>query len=206
VTVWNDHSEIKRAGNTDFTSKSLSISLSDHSCTHVDAPVHFDPRPDAPSIDEVPLENFYTEAICLDFGEVPNRYEATVEDMEAALAASGEDIGPGDTVMIHMGIHNRLYGSPDYVHEFPGLSVPAVHWLADKGIGMFGVEAVSPAPEGEPNYLAHLACAERGITHMECLMNLDQLIGKGRFRFAGFPLKIKGGTASPIRAVAIFEN
>jgi kynurenine formamidase len=206
ITVWNDHSEVKRAGNTEFTSKSLSITMSDHSCTHVDAPVHFNPAPGAPSIDEVPLENFYTEAICLDFGDVPNNYEATVEDMEAALAASGEEIKPGDTVMIHMGIHNRLFGTPEYVHDFPGLSVEAVHWLADKKITMFGVETVSPAPEGEPNYLAHLACAERGITHMECLMNLDQLIGKGRFRFAGFPLKIKGGTASPIRAVAIFED
>ena len=78
-------------------------------------------------------------------------------------------------------------------------------WLADRGIGMFGVEAVSPAPEGEPNFQAHLACAERGITHMECLANLDKLVGRGRFRFIGFPLKIRGGTASPIRAVAIFE-
>jgi kynurenine formamidase len=40
---------------------------------------------------------------------------------------------------------------------------------------------------------------------MECLANLDKLLGRGRFRFAGFPLRIKGGTASPIRAVAIFE-
>ncbi len=64
VTVWNDHSEIKRRRYRIHLSKSLSITLSDHSCTHVDAPVHFDPRPDAPSIDEVPLENFYTEAIC----------------------------------------------------------------------------------------------------------------------------------------------
>ena len=32
-----------------------------------------------------------------------------------------------------------------------------------------------------------------------------ELVGRGRFRFIGFPLKIRGGTASPIRAVAIFE-
>jgi kynurenine formamidase len=50
-----------------------------------------------------------------------------------------------------------------------------------------------------------MACAKRGITHMECLANLDKLIGRGRFRFIGFPLKIRGGTASPIRAVAVFE-
>jgi kynurenine formamidase len=40
---------------------------------------------------------------------------------------------------------------------------------------------------------------------MECLANLDKLVGRGRFRFIGFPLKILGGTASPIRTVAIFD-
>ena len=47
VTVWNDHSEIKSAGGFDFTSKSLTMSLSDHSGTHVDAFCHFDPDPEA---------------------------------------------------------------------------------------------------------------------------------------------------------------
>lgn len=47
MTVWNDHSEPKRAGNTTFTSKALSLAMSDHARTHVDAPVHFDPRPGA---------------------------------------------------------------------------------------------------------------------------------------------------------------
>ena len=32
-----------------------------------------------------------------------------------------------------------------------------------------------------------------------------KLVGKGRFRFIGFPLRIRGGTASPIRAVARFD-
>jgi kynurenine formamidase len=32
------------------------------------------------------------------------------------------------------------------------------------------------------------------------------LIGKGRFKFIGFPLKIKGGTGSPIRAVAMLDE
>ncbi len=205
MTVWNDHSEKKVAGNTTFTSKALSIAFSDHAGTHVDAPVHFDPRPGALSIDQVPLENFYTSGICLDLSQVPLKHSITVAEMEAALAASGQEIRPKDTVLIHMGVNDRLLGKPGYQHDFPGLSLPAVHWLADRGIGMFGVEAISPAPEGEPNFQAHMACAERGITHMECLANLDKLVGRGRFRFIGFPLKIRGGTASPIRAVAIFE-
>jgi kynurenine formamidase len=205
VTVWNDHSEVKRAGNTEFTSKSLTLSMSDHSATHVDAPCHFSSSSDAVSIDKVPLENFYTEAICLDLSHVALKHEITVVEMEAALKVSGEEIQKGDTVLIHMGVNDRLFGKPEYLHDFPGLHVEAVHWLADKGIIMFGVEAISPAPEGEPNFKAHIACAQRGITHMEGLMNLDKLLEQGRFRFIGFPLKIKDGTGSPIRAVAVIE-
>ena len=205
VTVWYDHSELKQAGATRFSSKALNLSMSDHAGTHVDAPSHFNPDPRAPSIDEMPLETFFTEAFCLDLGHVPLKHEITVAEMEEALAKSGQQIKPRDTVLIDMGVNKRLYGTPGYLHDFPGLHVSAVHWLADKGVGLFGVEAVSPAPEGEPNFKAHLACAERGITHIECLWNLEAVVGKGRFRFIGFPLKIRGGTASPIRAVALFE-
>lgn len=206
MSVWYDHDEVKTAGATRFTSKALYLSLSDHAGTHVDAPCHFNPDQNAPSIDQVPLENFYTEAICLDLSHVPLKHQITVAEMEEALAKSGEVIKPRDTVLLHMGVNMRLFGKPGYLHDFPGLHVDAVHWLADKGILMFGVEAVSPAPEGEPNFKAHLACAERGITHIECLWNLDKLVGKRRFRFIGFPLKIRGGTASPIRAVAVLED
>ena len=44
------------------------------------------------------------------------------------------------------------------------------------------------------------------FTHMEGLINLDKLINKGSFQFIGFPLKIRGGTGSPIRAVAILDK
>jgi len=205
ITTWNDHSEKKKAGNTEFSSKALSIAFSDHAGTHVDAPIHFDARPGAQSIDEMPLEKFYTSGICLDLSHAPLRHACTVTEVEEALEKSGQEIRLGDTVLLHMGTNNRLLNTPGYAHDFPGLAVESVYWLADRGIGMFGVEAVSPAPEGEPNFQAHLACAERGITHMECLANLDQLVGRGRFRFIGFPLRIRGGTASPIRAVAIFD-
>ena len=206
MTVWNDHDEIKRAGNTSFTSKALYLSLSDHAGSHVDAPCHFNPAPDAASIDQVPLEDFYTEAVCLDLSQVALKHQITVAEMEAAEKAAGIDIRKRDTVLILMGVNARLFGTPGYLHDFPGLHVDAVHWLADKGIVAFGVEAISPAPEGEPNFLAHMACAERGITHMECLWNLEAVVGKGRFRFIGFPLKIRGGTASPIRAVAVLDE
>lgn len=206
IGVWNDHDEIRRAGATAFSSRSLHLSMGDHAGTHVDAPCHFDPAPDAPSIDRVPLENFYTEAVCLDLAHVPLEHQITVEELAAAERAAGVEIRPGDTVLIHMAHYARTWGSDAYLHDFPGLSVEAARWLGAKGIVCFGVEAVSPGIEGEPNYQVHLVCKEMGFTHIEGLINLERLIGAGRFRFCGFPLRIKGGTASPIRAVAILDD
>ena len=135
----------------------------------------------------MPLEDFYTEAICLDLSNVPLKHQITVSEMEQALVSLGQEIKPRDTVLIYMAVNERLFGKPEYLHDFPGLHVDAVHWLADKGIVMFGVEAISPAPEGEPNFKAHMACAERGITHMEGLMNSINLLTKVVFNSSGSP-------------------
>src|SRR3569623_1598122 len=121
--VWNDHSEIKIAGETRFSSKALHIAMSDHAGTHIDAPVHFNPAPDAASIDEMPLENFYTSAFCLALSLVPLKHEISVAEMEAALAASGQTIRERDTVLIHMGTNKRLWGTPAYTTDFAGLHV-----------------------------------------------------------------------------------
>ena len=204
ITTWNDHSEPWTAGSATSSSHALSIAFSDHAGTHVDAPKHFDPRPNAKSIDQMPLEDFYTSAFCVDLSETPLKHAVTVEELKAAVAKTGETIQPKDTVLIYLATVEKLYGTPGFAHDFAGLSVEAIGWLADQGIGIFGVEAVSPSPAGEENVKAHKACGELGITHIEGLTNLDKLVGRGRFRFIGFPLKIRGGTAGPMRAVALF--
>ena len=154
----------------------------------------------------MPLTDFYTSGICLDLSHVKLRSSISVPEMEDALSNSGQEIQEGDTVLLYFAYNKRVNPSEQrWQHDFPGLAPESVHWLADKGCKIFGVEAVSPAPEGELNFLAHNICGERGITHMEGLDNLESLVGKGRFRFIGFPLRLVGGSGSPIRAVAIFE-
>ncbi len=69
---------------------------------------------------------------------------------------------------------------------------------------MFGVEAPSLGRSGRNNFEVHHVCHDIGFTHMEGLVNLDQLV-EGRFRFIGFPLKIRGAKGSPIRAVGWIE-
>jgi kynurenine formamidase len=180
--------------------------MSDHAGTHVDAPKHFDPKPGALSIDQMPLETFWTEAICLDLSFLDLKQAATVRDMELALSDSKQQIQEGDTVLLYMAYNRRVpFSDPRWQHDFPGLSLEAVHWLADRGCKIFGVEAVSPAPEGEPNFQAHNACGERGITHIEGLDHLEKVVGKGRFGFVGFPLRLREGSGGPMRAVAVFS-
>ena len=52
----------------------------------------------------------------------------------------------------------------------------------------------------------HATHEEWGFTHYENMINLYQLIGRGRFRFIGLPLRIRGGTGSPVRAIAVFDG
>src|SRR6516165_3171040 len=42
--------------------------------------------------------------------------------------------------------------------------------------------------------------------YVKSLCNLEALVGQGEFRFIGLPLKWRGGTGSPIRAIAIFDE
>ncbi|WP_428493202.1 cyclase family protein [Rhodopila sp.] len=179
--------------------------MGDHSGTHVDAPLHFDERPEAKGIDEVPLENFFTEAVCLDLSHKKLKSDISISDLEVAERAAGIDIKPKDTVLLHMDFYRRTQGTDAYITDFPGLTKKSATSLGEKGITMFGVEAVSPGRPGRNNFEVHHVCRDMGFTHMEGLVNLDKLVGLGRFRFIGFPLKIRGGSGSPICAVAWVE-
>ena len=206
ISAFTTHEEKRVVDGYEFSSAVTLLNMGDHSGTHVDAPVHFDARPGAASIDETPLENYFTEAVCLDLSHKPLKSDISIEDLQAAEAAAGIEIRPRDTVLLHMDFYRSTFGTDGFITDFPGLTKDSATWLGRKGITMFGVEAVSPGRPGRNNFEVHHVCRDMGFTHMEGLVNLDQLVGKGRFRFIGFPLKIKGGSGSPIRAVAWLEE
>ncbi len=202
VSPFATHDEVRVADGYGFSSATMALVMGDHAGTHVDAPKHFNADPNAMSIDQVPLENFFTEAVCLDLSHKPLKSDISIEDLEKAEQAAGVTIKPKDTVLTAHGLlppHPRHAGLH---HRLSGLTKESATWLGRKGIGMFGVEAVSPGRPGRNNFEVHHVCRDLGFTHMEGLVNLDKLVGRGRFRFIGFPIKIKGGTGAPIRAVA----
>lgn len=205
VTPFGTHDEVRVADGYRFSSATLALVIGDHAGTHVDAPLHFDARPGAATIDQMPLENFFLDAVCLDLSHKPLKSDISIDDLEQAEAAAGVQIGKRDMVLLHMDFFRRCYGTEGYLTDFPGLTKESATWLGRKGIAMFGVEAVSPGRPGRNNFEVHHVCRDLGFTHVEGLVNMEKLIGKGRFKFIGFPLRIKGGTASPIRAVAMLD-
>ena len=122
-----------------------------------------------------------------------------------ALSASALEIKRGDTVLLYTDHYRRAFGTENW-HKGPGVSVEATRWLGGQGVAAFGVEPAAPGVRGVSNKEVHRVCGELGFTHYENMINLHELVGRGRFRFIGLPLRIRGGTGSPVRAVAVFEG
>ncbi|MCU0887845.1 MAG: cyclase family protein [Rubritepida sp.] len=206
VYPFSTHAETRVVDGYSFSSATMVLHMGDHGGTHVDAPGHFDARPGAATIEEMPLETFFTEAVCLDLTHIPDQTDITIPDLEAAERAAGVDIRPKDTVLLYTGFYARAAGTEGYITDFPGLTKESATWLGQKGITAFTVESVSPGRPGRNNFEVHHVCRDLGFTHYEGVINLDKVVGRGRFRFIAFPLRIRGGTGSPVRAVAWLDE
>lgn len=209
IWTWITHEETRKELNTGpdgHASTVKVIQMTDHTGTHVDAPLHFDPAPDALSIDQMPLDLFYGPAICLDLSHAPPKSFITAEDLQEACAVAEITIEPGLIVFIYTGHAKRTLGTPAYYSDFPGLTAEAVQWLGQQGVKNFGVESVNPGHPEDQKFLVHVMCRKMNMIHMENIANLDRVVGRGEFTFIGFPLKIRGGSGSPIRAVALLNG
>jgi kynurenine formamidase len=206
ITIHATHEQWDGITDSDTVSPGVNrLALGEHTGTHVDAISHMAREYREQTIETMPLSMFYTEGICLDLSHKELRDLIEVSDLEHALAAAGVGIKPGDTVLLYTDHYRRTYGTDDW-NQAPGLSTSATRWLGQQKIAAFGVEPMSPGVVDVSNKEVHRICGELGFTHYENLINLYQLVGRGRFRFIGLPLRIRGGTGSPVRAVAVFDR
>jgi kynurenine formamidase len=206
ITVHISHEESDGITSYDTISPALNrLEMGEHTGTHVDAFNHMARQFRGQSIDRMPLTMFYTPGICLDLSHKGLRELIEVADLESAKSKAGLEIKPGDTVLLYTDHYRRAFGTEDWDNG-PGISVEAARWMGTKKIAGFGVETMSPGVRHVSNKDVHFVCGEMGFTHYENLANLHQLIGRGRFQFIGLPLKIRGGTGSPVRAIAVFEG
>jgi kynurenine formamidase len=201
--VWKSHEEAFAESKNVHGLSSMFISMPDHSGTHIDAPRHFGAR--GIPINEYPLEKCIVPGICIDLRHIAPRAEIMPADLEAAVQKAGVVMPKGGTVLLCTGHHERTFPGTEYSTANSGVNVAATEWLARQGIVHFGIDSMRPGPDSDVNLLVHKACLDLDITHIESLCNLEALLGRGPFTFIGLPMKWREGTASPIRAVAVFD-
>jgi kynurenine formamidase len=201
VYQFESHANSHALLGTGFSYHSRLLIMSDHASTHVDALCHFDPDPGAPTIDQMPLDLFCGEAICIDLSHLAPRTGITVDELERSLAKDGLELREGDIVLLYTGHYERTAGTPEYLTEFPGLEPEAARWLIERGTKVFGNQAMSVDVPDRYAFPVHMVCRELGVTHLENIGPLAAVAGK-RFTLFAFPLKIDPGTGSPVRLVA----
>ncbi len=135
----------------------------------------------------------------------PDLGDIDVADMEKAEEESGVKVD-GHIILLCSGLHKRHYPNREVVLSNPGITVAATQWMYDRGSRLHGVEGPSTDKPSDSLFAQHRICRELGISHMEWLVNLEELIGLGEFEFFGVPLRFKGGSGSPIRAFAIVDD
>lgn len=206
ISMHVSHEEWDGITNSDIITPAVNrLELGEHTGTHVDAINHMARQYRGKSIDTMPLTMFYTEGICLDLSYKGLRELIEPADLERALTEARLEIKQGDTVLLYTDHYRRAFRTDDW-QDGPGISIETARWLGQQKIAAFGVETMAPGVRHVSNEEVHRICGELGFTHYENMINLYQLIGRGRFRFIGLPLKIRGGTGSPVRAVAVFEG
>lgn len=149
-------------------------------------------------------------AAAKDVDMLPDRYEVTVQDLEAALSRQGLALQQGDAVLVHTG-WGRLWGKDNarYQASNPGIGVAAAEWLAGRSPILVGADTstveVNPNPDRELSLPAHqIMLVVNGIHLLENL-KLDELAASraAEFAFIVQPLKIQGGTGSTVAPIAV---
>jgi len=206
INIYATHEQWENMTDSEEISPSVNLmSMSEHTGTHVDALNHMARPYRDQSIDKMPLSMFYTEGVCLNLSHKRLKELIEIPDLEQALTQANLNIQSGDTILLYTDHYRRAFDSEDWPNG-PGISIDAARWLGQQKVSAFGVETMSPGVPDHGNKEVHHICGELGFTHYENMINLHLLIGRGRFRFIALPLKIRSGTGSPVRAVAVFEG
>jgi len=146
---------------------------------------------------------------------LPDGYGITAEDLASAEREVNVEVRAGDVALVRSGWAQHFDDAGAFVgHEtgVPGPTEEAARWLAGRGVRATGAETIAYEqikPEvGHALLPVHrLLLVEHGV-HIIEVMNLTGLAAAGVhvFLFVLAPLKIVGGTGSPVRPLALVQR
>ena len=197
---------------------SNSYSGNEHGGTHIDAPVHF--AQGRWTVDQIPLDRLIGGAVVVDVSAACAAnadYQVTQADFEAWERTHGA-IEPGTIVLIRTDFAKRWPDARAYLGtdergdaavaklHFPGLHPDAARWLAEtRQIKSVGLDTASIDYGQSTLFESHRRLYERNIPAFENLTGLGVLPPRGATVYA-LPIKIKGGSGGPLRAVAVIPQ
>ncbi len=203
MTNMTHEENMNQTGSKTLGFSARNLLISEHGGTHCDAVWEY--KSSGATIENMPLEYFFGSAICIDLSHISPTSYIEIEDIKRALAKSGQEINQGDILLIYTGHYDRNFGTDKWQKEYTGLSYKSAKYLAECGIINIGVDTPSIDCPNDIDFSGHLVCGEYNITNTENLCNLHKVVNK-RFLYFGLPLKIRGGSGSPIRAIALVEE
>ena len=139
----------------------------------------------------------------------------TTAELEAAEARQGVRVEVGDILLVFTGRDRRKEsrGPMAPFDGLAGLDASCLPWLRERDVAVIGCDGVTDAlPSGVDGWampLHSVAIANMGV-HLIDNMHLERLVAacgernRYEFLFVLAPLRLEGGTASPLNPLAIF--
>lgn len=163
------------------------ISLGSHTGTHIDTPYHF--LNEGKTLERLDVSKFYGP--CKVF-EITNSLKILVDDLKKFFIEKGD-------IILFKTKNSQLLMEKDFHEDYVGLSYEAAEYLVEKDIKSVGIDYLSIGPRGEEGRKVHRLLLSKEIGIIEGVNLLD--VKEGRYFLVAFPLKIKGGEGSPVRAI-----
>ena len=169
------------------------LEMTSHPGTHIDAPTHF--IPGGKSIDEYPVQRFILPALVIE-----------IKDKEAVRLSELEnlDVNEGDALLFKT--DNSRSGrcrSGIFSEDWVYVTTEVADYCLAKKVSLLGIDYIAPERPGGniADSPVHQKLLGNDILVLETI-NLED-VPPGRYTLFCLPLKIKGGEASPVRAILV---
>lgn len=156
------------------------INISSHAGTHCDAPSHYSKL--GRTIDQIDLSVFIGKCSVIHLQHIKTVIKAS--DIRKSTLEE----------RVLFKVHES-----EEAHAY--FSECCIEYMASHGVKLIGTSAISIDAYSSKLMLSHLSCLKHNMQIVEGLY-LDE-VDSGTYIFIGFPLKLIGSDASPIRAALI---
>jgi arylformamidase len=164
------------------------ISMSAHTGTHIDAPLHV--VADGLAIDQMPLDAMIGPSRVI---EITSRHAVEPDELR------GQEIGAGDRILFKTINSQRGWTNSRFLEDYVGVSPAAAEFLAARGVQTVGIDYLSIGRYGQEGETTHRTLLRAGIWVIE---GLDlAAVAAGAYDLVCLPLKLVGAEGAPARAI-----